>query len=66
MYNLISIGVLKKIQFSTIIWRSVCSRSSDPFYIVTYYIKWVTTSLKDDTYKYMPYKLGALSSGNSF
>ena len=24
---------------------TVCPRSSDPFYIVTYYIKWVTTSL---------------------
>ena len=23
---------------------NVCSRSSDPFYVVTYYIKWVTTS----------------------
>ena len=22
---------------------SVCPRSSDPFYVVTYYIKWVTT-----------------------
>ena len=22
---------------------TVCPRSSDPFYIVTYYIKWVTT-----------------------
>ena len=24
--------------------RSVCPGSSDPFYIVSYYIKWVTTS----------------------
>ena len=23
---------------------TVCQRSSDPFYLVTYYIKWVTTS----------------------
>ena len=23
---------------------SVCPRSSDPFYVVTYYLKWVTTS----------------------
>ena len=22
----------------------VCPRSSDPFYVLTYYIKWVTTS----------------------
>ena len=29
-------------------WQStVCPRSSDPFYIVTYYIKWVTTSWTD-------------------
>ena len=25
-------------------WNAVCPRSSDPFYIVAYYIKWVTTS----------------------
>ena len=24
--------------------RTVCPRSSGPFYVVTYYIKWVTTS----------------------
>ena len=24
---------------------TVCPESSDPFYILTYYIKWVTTSL---------------------
>ena len=30
-------------------WQNytVCPRSSDPFYIVTYYIKWVTTSRAD-------------------
>ena len=28
----------------TILYDTVCPRSSDPFYIVTYYIKWVTTS----------------------
>ena len=27
--------------------HTVCPRSSDPFYIVTYYIKWVTTSWTD-------------------
>ena len=27
--------------------KKKCTRSSDPFYIVTYYIKWVTTSLTD-------------------
>ena len=29
------------------IFYTVCPRSSDPFYVVTYYIKWVTTSLKE-------------------
>ena len=24
--------------------NTVCPRSSDPFYLVTYFIKWVTTS----------------------
>ena len=35
------------------IWKhrkaTVRPRSSDPFYIVTYYIKWVTTSWTDGT-----------------
>ena len=26
---------------------TVCPRSSDPFYIIPYYIKWVTTSWTD-------------------
>ena len=25
-------------------WCTICPRSSDPFYIVTYYLKWVTSS----------------------
>ena len=25
-------------------WQNICPSSSYPFYIVTYYIKWVTTS----------------------
>ena len=29
------------------VYYIVCTRSSDPFYIVTYYIKWVTTSRAD-------------------
>ena len=29
---------------SRLLGHTVCPRSSDPFYIVTYYIKWVTTS----------------------
>ena len=28
---------------------TVCPRSSDPLYVVTYYIKWVTTSWTDST-----------------
>ena len=31
-------------QYETLATSSVCPGSSDPFYIVTYYIKWVTTS----------------------
>ena len=32
-------------------WRlfTVCPRSSDPFYLVTHYIKWVPTSWTDST-----------------
>ena len=29
--------------------NTVCPRSSDPFYIVTYYIKYVTISWTDDS-----------------
>ena len=29
---------------------TVCPRSCDPFYIITYYIKWVTTSWTHSTY----------------
>ena len=32
------------IYFCSILTNTVCPRSSDPFYIVSYYIKWVTTS----------------------
>ena len=28
-------------------YYNVCPRSSDPFYVVTYYIKWVTSSRTD-------------------
>ena len=28
---------------------TVCPRSSDTFYVVTYYVKWVTTSCADGT-----------------
>ena len=28
----------------------VCPRSSDPFYVVTYYIKWATTSWTYNNY----------------
>ena len=33
--------------------QTVCQRSSDPLYIVTYYIKWVTTSWTDGIF-YIP------------
>ena len=36
---------------------TICPRSSDPFYIVTYYIKYVTTSWTDGKY----YKINALA-----
>ena len=29
---------------------TICPRSSDPFYVVSYYIKWVTTSWTHSTY----------------
>ena len=35
-----------------ILLNSVCPRSSDPFSIVTFYIKWVTTSWKDGRLNY--------------
>ena len=39
-----SVTKLRKVsQISTLI-HTVCPRSSDPFYIVSYYIIWVTTS----------------------
>ena len=31
---------------------TVCPRSSDPFYIISYYIKWVTTSWTNSKTKY--------------
>ena len=37
----------------TIFAFTICPRSSDPFYIVSYYIKWVTTSW---TYSMSHYK----------
>ena len=38
-------------QLRSSIRSTVCPRSSDPFYIVTYYIKWVTTSWTYSIYK---------------
>ena len=32
---------------------TVCPGSSDPFYVVTYYIKWVTTSWTYGTYLWL-------------
>ena len=38
---------------------TVCQRSSDPFYIVTYYIKWVTTSLTHSILVFLLWQLAA-------
>ena len=40
--------------------HTVCPRSSDPFYTVTYYIKWVTTSWKDGNFSFLGEKMFAL------
>ena len=47
--------------------NTVCPRSSDPFYVVTYHIKWVTTSWTDgNIYKnFQLERLGDLSNGGS-
>ena len=42
-------------------YHTVCPRSSDPFYVETYYIKWVTTSRaynkqNDQTAEITPFK----------
>ena len=37
------------IQYILHIIHTACPRNSDQFYIVTYYIKWVTTSWTDST-----------------
>ena len=37
-------------------------RSSDPFYIVTYYIDWVTTSWTDSIINYLDFRLLIYSS----
>ena len=31
------------------VWLTVCARSSDPLCIVSYYVKWATTSWTDST-----------------
>ena len=41
----------------------MCPRSSNPFYIVSYYIKWVTTSWTHGTQCYPPGTLGTGTSG---
>ena len=52
--------ILKNVQdffniYCVILWMvgnfsdTLCPKSSDPFYIVTYYIKWVTTHWTDGT-----------------
>ena len=59
-YNMISKG--KRLKWNGYFFPkiyTVCPRSSDPFYVVTYCIKWVTTSWKYS----IPYNL---SNCNSF
>ena len=63
-HQLNALGVLVKVLIYLLIWTwglmlrsrhidlyvdTVCPGSSDPFYIVTYYIKWVTTSWTHST-----------------
>ena len=36
--------MLQAYQGESSLRNTICLRSSDPFYIVSYYIKWVTTS----------------------
>ena len=38
-----------------ITYTTVCPESSDPFYKITYYIKWVVTSWTYGTYTYYKY-----------
>ena len=42
-------GLSRSSILSRYIYDTVCPRSSDKFYIVTYYIKWVTTSWTNDS-----------------
>ena len=48
LYDIFERWFLEKIVSNKNPWRNegytVCPRSSDPFYVVTYYINWVTTS----------------------
>ena len=37
---------------------TVCPESSDPFYVVTYYIKWVTTSWTKSMYVWCRHCIG--------
>ena len=41
--------VLRDIVNISLLFGSVCPRSSDPIYLVIYYIKWGTTSWTDGT-----------------
>ena len=44
----------------TPVYNTVCPKSSDPFCIVTYYIKWVTTSWKDGNFSFLGEEMFAL------
>ena len=43
-FKIIKSKSTKLVLVKTMVTFTVCQRSSDPFYVVTYYIKWVTTS----------------------
>ena len=47
--NMIPLMQSMVVQFSRALNSTICPRSSDPFCIVTYYIKWVTTSWTHST-----------------
>ena len=47
------IGWIRAWNNFTLALSTVCPRSSDPFYTVTYYMKWFTTSLRHSTFVFI-------------
>ena len=52
LYSVINCRLKRLYLGSCNLLRTVCPRSSDPFYIVSYYIKWVTTSWSYSMFNY--------------